>query len=369
MLTVELRHLHEGAAHAVGRLDGVWELAGSDPLLELYLRAEALHSARLIGSEATLVDLLRFEREGVADCASAPTPDDVQRLARLLAAMRHGAQRLRSGSLPLGLDLIWEIHQVLTSEGVSSGRREGWPEPAARPAPRHRPRPPTPAGTPGSGPPRSHPRAAALHDLERFLDDRDAGVPPILKAGLAHARFELVRPFARGNRRVGRILVGLVLDEGGALPGAFLPLSAYFAANPGAYRDALRGVRVHWNWEGWLRFYLLGVESTATWAHDTLVRLDRLFEEDEGRVQGLGRAAGSALRVLGLLREPTVISIPEAAEALGLTWPTVNAAVQRLMALGIATEVTGRPRNRLYAYAAPLELLEGGIINVNGDIL
>ncbi|MET0395536.1 MAG: hypothetical protein ABW277_01785 [Longimicrobiaceae bacterium] len=78
-------------------------------------------------------------------------------------------------------------------------------------------------------------------------------------------------------------------------------------------------------------------------------------------MKGLGRAAGSALRVYDLLRQRIVLSAPRAAGELGLTWPTVNAALRHLERLGIAREATGRSRDRLYVYGRQLELLNGGI--------
>lgn len=52
----------------------------------------------------------------------------------------------------------------------------------------------------------------------------------------------------------------------------------------------------------WLDFFLEGVEQTATGAVDTAHRLFELFARDREQVEGLGRRAGSALRVFDTLR-------------------------------------------------------------------
>jgi Fic family protein len=76
-----------------------------------------------------------------------------------------------------------------------------------------------------------------------------------------------------------------------------------------------------------------------------------LCDADDARVRTvLGRAAYSALDLLGLLRERIVVTIPDAARTLGLTPPTAGAAVARLVELGIAREVTGKARSRAFAY-------------------
>ena len=85
-----------------------------------------------------------------------------------------------------------------------------------------------------------------------------------------------------------------------------------------------------------------------------------LFDKDQERIQSLGRAAGSALQVHEVLRRRIVISIPGAAKEAGVTWPTAKAALERLRALRIAAESTGRQRDRLYTYTKQLEILGRG---------
>ena len=109
-----------------------------------------------------------------------------------------------------------------------------------------------------------------------------------------------------------------------------------------------------------MRFYLVGVEAVAREGTGTALALRTLFDEDQQRVMALGRAAASAVRVYDLLRQRVVVSIPRAARELGLTWPTVNAALGRLEALGIAEETTGRARGRMWVYRRQMELLERG---------
>ena len=116
-------------------------------------------------------------------------------------------------------------------------------------------------------------------------------------------------------------------------------------------------MRTHGDWEGWLGFYLTGVEAVAREAAATTGALLELFEQDQQRVAMLGRAATSALTVYDLLRRRIVLSPAQAAEELGLTWPTVNSALKRLCDLGISREITGKKRDRLFAYRRQLDTL------------
>src|SRR5207302_6054473 len=102
----------------------------------------------------------------------------------------------------------------------------------------------------------------------------------------------------------------------------------------------------HGAWEEWLQFYLIGVEAVANQAADTATALGALFARDGARIQALGRAAGSALRVYDVLRRRIVVSISGVAKEALVTWPTAKAALERLEDLGIATESTGRRRDR-----------------------
>lgn len=347
----DLQRIHEEAVHAVGQLEGVSRTMDPDRLLYLYVRKEAVLSSQIEGTQSTLSDLLEYEN----DAAPGTPLDDVQEVSRYVAALYHGLGRIQRGELPLSLRLIREIHGVLMQEGRGSiqnpgefRRTQNWI-----------------GGTrPGNArfvPPPPHEMMAALDNLEKFLHDAYGRTAPIIKAGLAHAQFETIHPFLDGNGRIGRLLISLVFGAERLLTRPFFYFSLYLKENRADYYDALQRVRTHGDWEGWMHFYLVGVEAVARQAADTTLALRTLFEEDMQRVTGLGRAAGSALRVYDLLRQRIVLSAPRAAGELGLTWPTVNAALRRLERLGIAREATGRSRDRLYVYGRQLELLNGGI--------
>ena len=82
------------------------------------------------------------------------------------------------------------------------------------------------------------------------------------------------------------------------------------------------------------------------------------MDADAQRVRdSLGRAAYSALDVLEFLRARLAITVPGASRALSLTPPTANAAVARLEAMGIAREITGQERSRVFVYAALIDAL------------
>jgi len=116
------------------------------------------------------------------------------------------------------------------------------------------------------------------------------------------------------------------------------------------------------DWESWITFFLEGVAVTADDAVTTARSLVAAFESDAARVRELGRQAGSALRVHEALKARPVAALPEVAERTGLSYPAAASAMDKLVELGIVRELTGKKRNRVYAYSSYLDLLsEGGV--------
>jgi Fic family protein len=211
-------------------------------------------------------------------------------------------------------------------------------------------------------PPPPHEVMPALDALEKYLNTED--VPTLIKAGLAHAQFETIHPFLDGNGRVGRMLIPLILVSSGVLERPWLYVSLHFKRHRSTYYELLQRVRTHGEWETWLLFYLDGITRIADEAVDKIRELLRLFERDRKAVEGSRSgsmyqrvALQSNLDVYEYLRRRIAIRIPEAAEACRTTKPTVKRALDDLEKLGIAQEVTGKPRNRVYVYREYLEIL------------
>jgi Fic family protein len=331
-------------------LDGVATLLPDPSLfLYLYVRKEAVLSSQIEGTQSSFSDLLLYESE---EAPSVPLRD-VQEVSRYVAALTHGLTRLREG-FPLSLRLFREIHEVLLSEGRGSQqtpgefrRSQNW----------------IGGSRPGNAlfvPPPPEEVMPCMSVLEKFLHDDPERTPALIKAALAHVQFETIHPFLDGNGRLGRLLITFLLCAEGALAEPLLYLSLYFKTHRQRYYELLQQVRTEGDWEAWLRFFLDGVTVTAEQASNTARRILHLFEQDRGRIETIGRAAASALRVHQLMRKKPLVSVPRAATELGLTPPTVAAALQHLQRLGIVREVTGRQRDRLFVYSAYLAILNEG---------
>jgi Fic family protein len=199
-----------------------------------------------------------------------------------------------------------------------------------------------------------------MAELERFIHSDAAGTPFLVKVGLVHVQFETIHPFLDGNGRIGRLLIALMLCDRGVLRAPMLYLSLFFKTHRPQYYELLQRVREAGDWEAWLEFFLTGIIETSEQAADTAGRCLTLFEQDRRRIESLGRAAASALRVHELLQSRPVIGIPAAEAALGLSAPTVGKAIRHLTDLEIVEEITGRQRGRTYVYRGFLDILNEG---------
>jgi Fic family protein len=139
-----------------------------------------------------------------------------------------------------------------------------------------------------------------------------------------------------------------------------LYLSLYFKQNRADYYRLLDLVRFEGDWEGWIDFFLEGVEQTATAAVQTAQRLVKLFEADRQRIQELGRITATVLLIFGALRVRPILTLKDACSRTGLSFPAASKGMDALTNLRIAKEMTGRQRNRVFVYDLYLTILNEG---------
>ena len=174
-----------------------------------------------------------------------------------------------------------------------------------------------------------------------------------------HVQFESIHPFLDGNGRLGRLLITLLPYAKRALSEPLLYPSLFLKTNRSRYYELLQRVRTDGAWEDWLAFFLDGVASTAQEAADTAEQTLKLFAKDRLKIETLGRASDSALRVHSLMQSNPYLRIRNAAKSLKLTVPTVTSALNHLVKLGIVKEVSGKQRDRLFAYTRYINIVSG----------
>ena len=338
------------ADRALGRLDGLTRMIPEISLfLYMYVRKEAILSSQIEGTQSSLSDLLLYE---LSEEPGVPM-DDVAEVSNYVAALEHGLRRIREG-FPISTRLFCEMHEILLrkarGEQADLGefrRSQNW----------------IGGSRPGNAlyvPPPAHYIDACMSDLEKFIHNDQNDLHVLIKAGLTHVQFESIHPFLDGNGRLGRLLVTLILCTEGVLREPLLYLSLYFKHHRQSYYEMLQGVRTEGDWENWLCFFLEAIRSTAQQAAETAQQVIEQFEKDRKRISALGSSGNSALRLHETFQRNPLLSVSRAHEFLNVTKPTINTAMRQLEDLGIVREVTGRKRDRVFAYTEFLRILSQG---------
>jgi Fic family protein len=341
----------EEAHLALGRLDAMAILLPNTSLfLYTYVRKEAVLSSQIEGTQSSLSDLLLFE----LDEAPGVPLEDASEVSSYVAALQHGLSRLR-GNFPLSGRLLREIHTVLLSTGRGSQKQHGEFRRSQNWIGGTRP------GNARFVPPPHDAVADCMAALEQFINSRADALPAVVRAGLAHVQFETIHPFLDGNGRVGRLLVTLMLCDADVLREPLLYISLYLKHHRDVYFELLERVRAEGDWEAWLHFFLTAVISVANATIQSVERTEALFRDDRASIEKLGRRAGSAVRVHDVLMRRPVQTITSVANATGLSFPTAASSLEQLTDLGIVRELTGRQRDRVYAYGAYLDELSQGM--------
>jgi len=346
-LTIADTELAGRADRSLGRLDGIADvLPDIDIFLSVWLLKEAVYSSQIEGTQSSLSDLLIFEVDG-----SAEAVDDLRETANYVTAVKAALAGLKT--LPLSMRLLRDAHECLLQSGRGSERQPGIIRTSQNWIGGSRP------GTARYVPPPTEYLGEILSDLERFLNDIPERTPLLIKAALAHAQFETIHPFLDGNGRVGRLLVVLLLCADGALRRPLLYVSLFFKRHRDEYYSLLQRVRTDGDWEAWIRFFLEAIEQTAEQAVASARKAMALFAGDEREIRRIAASAsGSALQVFRILQVSPIVNAPLLVKRTQLSMPTVNTALQLLISAGIVRELTGRPRNRMFAYERYLTILQ-----------
>ncbi len=344
-----LTALHAEAAAAVGRL-GVAGAMVPSPQWFIYgfVRKEAVVSSEIEGTQATLQDVVTFEATKRAE-----RPDDVREVCNYVDALAYArAEIAKRDGLPLSSRLLCAAHKRLMRgvRGVEKGpgeirRSQNWIG-GTRP------------GNAGFVPPPPEEVPALMGQLDRWLHARD-GLPPLVKAGLAHVQFETIHPFLDGNGRIGRLLVTLLLEHWGVLKTPMLYLSLAFKRRQQEYYARLSGVRAAGEWEAWTTFFLECVREAADDGVRAAEAIFALVGKDRTRLINHESVTVPAVRLLDLLPSHPVVTLSLAVELLGVSKPTAIKAIESLEAVGVLKETTGKRRDRVYAYQRYLDVLTG----------
>jgi len=184
----------------------------------------------------------------------------------------------------------------------------------------------------------------------------DDTIPLVIKMALGHYQFETLHPFNDGNGRLGRLVCVLQLARRGELRVPVLNLSPWIESRRQQYQDHLLAVSVTGRFEPWIQFLAEAVRAQAV---DAMEKIDALHDWRDAALSQLRGAdvRGVAARIVEDLIGYPLITVTPTAERHGVSYQAANAAIGRLVELGIVEERTGRRHGRVFAARAVLNII------------
>ena len=250
---------------------------------------EAVVSSRIEGARTNIEEALSEEKD-----IDPKMRDDWQKVNNYVKAMNSALAKLNK--LPLSNRLIKNTHKVLLSGARGDHKTPG----------EFRDSQNWIGGVSLADaifvPPTHTELPDLLADFEKFLNNPEIKIPHLIRIAIAHYQFETIHPFLDGNGRIGRLLITLYLVSNGILEKPLLYLSDFFDKHKSLYYDNLTVVREKNDLTQWLKFFLVGVMTTAENAVNTLNQIIKLKSDTEtNHILEMGRRSKHARQMIWLL--------------------------------------------------------------------
>jgi Fic family protein len=315
-----------------------------DFFIKMHITKEATKSSRIEGTQTSFEEALQNE-----EYINPEKIDDWQEVHNYIEAMNFSISKL--DKLPLSTRLLKQTHKKLL-QGVRGKHKlpgefrtsQNWI-----------------GGTSLKDaafiPPNHDEVPDLMSDLEKFLNNDELQVPPLIRIAIAHYQFETIHPFLDGNGRLGRLLITLYLVSNNIINKPALYLSDFFEKHRLLYYDNLTLVRSKNLLKPWIIFFLTGVLRTAESSIDTfnaIIKLRQVVEER--KIITLGKRVPLALKLIRYLYSKPIVDASEIASSLEVNISTAHRLIQDFEKLKILIEQTGYKRNRVFVFEDYIKL-------------
>lgn len=118
-----------------------------------------------------------------------------------------------------------------------------------------------------------------LTNFEKYFNQFDDDVDPLIKMAVLHYQFECIHPFYDGNGRTGRILMVLYLSLAQRLELPILFISGFINQHRSEYYKLLRDVTRSSSWKSWVLFILEAVEQQSIKTTESVTGIRELMNK------------------------------------------------------------------------------------------
>jgi Fic family protein len=321
-------------------------------LLSPMTTQEAVLSAAIEGTQATLGEVLRFEAGEVT--LEEGRKDDFQEIVNYRRALSQAQRELESR--PFNLNLLLELHATLLDS--VRGRFKGpgrfrttqnWIGPENRPIEEAYFVPPAPSTL-----------SLYLDRWEKYYHATE--LDALVQLAIVHAQFEIIHPFSDGNGRLGRLLIPIFLYEKKLLQSPMFFLSESLEVHRNSYERGLRDLgKREGAWDDWVEFFLRIVARQALKNTLKALSIKKLYEELKIKVIALTRSQFAIPLLDQIFFRPVFSSADLAVAQPCPSRPALNNLVRALSRGGVIKqlrEASGQ-RGALYVQAELLNVCEG----------
>jgi hypothetical protein len=333
--------LSPAAGRAAARAEGALAVvddrmhAGLEVPARPLLRAEGLASSRIEDVHAPVADVAVADVDPAVTGSAGWVADNLRALDRALA---------HDGPLTVDALRVWHEllmrHSSLRADLVGAWRDAvGWVGGANPLQAAHVPPPPELVDE-------------LVVDLVRFANGTT--LDPVTQAAVVHAQFETIHPFADGNGRIGRILIGWVLVRRLDLlvpP----PVSGVFLRDRGGYLGGLTRYRVDGP-DPWVRWFAGALDQSVRSIDTILAEVAAVVAGWPARLHGVRADAAARVLVDHLVARPA-LDARTAAVLAGVSEQAARTALDELTRRGILRPAADVSNRRWWVAGEVLDLL------------
>ncbi|WP_151953133.1 Fic family protein [Brevibacterium sp. Marseille-P9724] len=209
-------------------------------------------------------------------------------------------------------------------------------------------------------PPTEHALVPAVEDLVEFMSGAATGC--LIQAGLVHAQFETLHPFADGNGRIGRALIHTVFVRGGLTEGSVLPISQVLLTRSDEYvtglmtfrgiphgtelatsAEPVRELSISDGLNAWLRHFISAADEAVDLASALKDELDEFDRDSRALITAyaertetrIPRSDSSVWKILDVLPKLPALTVDVAARLTGTSSTSAQNALEHLVAAGV----------------------------------